>query len=115
LASILVVDDEPLIRQLVARILEGQGHTALQCSDAATALAVTEPLDLLIVDFVLPDMNGLELTAQLRDTRPTLPVILMSGYLPDPELTPPQPSTFMQKPMTPTAVIETVNAMLGGA
>jgi two-component system cell cycle sensor histidine kinase/response regulator CckA len=113
MATILVVDDEPPIRQLVARILERKGHTVIQCGDATTALTVTEPLDLLIVDFVLPDINGRELTAQLRETRPTLPVILMSGYLPDPELAPPPPSTFMQKPMTPTVVIETVDAMLG--
>lgn len=113
MATILVVDDEPPIRQLVARILERKGHTVIQCGDAASALAVTEPLDLLVVDFVLPDINGRELTEQLRATRPTLPVILMSGYLPDPELAPPAPSTFMQKPMTPTVVLETVDQMLG--
>lgn len=114
MATILVVDDEPPIRQLVARILERKGHRVLQCGDAASALAVTDPLDLLIVDFVLPDVNGRELTATMRETRETLPVILMSGYLPDPDLAPPAPSMFMQKPMTPTMVVESVNRMLTG-
>lgn len=114
MATILVVDDEPPIRQLVARILERKGHRVLQCGDSVSALAVTDAFELLIVDFVLPDMNGRDLTAQLRATRPTLPVILMSGYLPDPELAPPPPSMFMQKPMTPTMVVESVDTMLAG-
>jgi DNA-binding NtrC family response regulator len=111
-ATILVVDDEPPIRQLIARILERKGHRVIQCSDAATAMAVTDPIDLLLADFLLPDMNGLDLTAQLRQARPTLPVILMSGFLADPELAPPAPSTFMQKPMTPQVVVDTVDKML---
>lgn len=113
MATILVVDDEPPIRQLVARILERKGYRVIQCGDSASALAVTEPFDLLIVDFVLPDVNGRELTAKLRETREMLPVILMSGYLPDPALAPPPPSMFMQKPMTPTMVVESVEKMLG--
>ena len=113
MATILVVDDEPPIRQLVARILERKGHRVIQCGDAASALAVTDAVDLLLVDYVLPDINGRELTAQLRQTRPDLPVILMSGFLPDPELAPPAPSTFMQKPMTPHVVVDTVYQMLG--
>jgi DNA-binding response OmpR family regulator len=112
MATILVVDDEPPIRQLVARILERKGHRVIQCGDAASALAVTDAVDLLLVDYVLPDMNGRDLTAQLRAARPTLPVILMSGFLPDPDLAPPAPSTFMQKPMTPQVVVDTVDQML---
>lgn len=112
MATILVVDDEPPIRQLVARILERKGHQVIQCGDSASALAVTEALDLLVVDFVLPDGNGRDVTMALRNGRPTLPVILMSGYLPDPELAPPAPSTFLQKPMTPAALVEAVDALL---
>jgi two-component system cell cycle sensor histidine kinase/response regulator CckA len=112
MATILVVDDEPPIRLLVARILERQGHHVIQCGNAASALEVTEPVDLLLVDYVLPDINGRELTEKLRATRATLPVILMSGFLPDPELAPPAPSTFMQKPMTPQVLVDTVATML---
>jgi CheY-like chemotaxis protein len=114
MATILVVDDEPSIRQLVARILERQGHRVIVCGDGAAALAVTDALDLLVVDFVLPDINGQALTEQLRETRPGLPVILMSGYLPDPALAPPPPSIFMQKPMSPSVITQTVTQMLAG-
>jgi len=62
---------------------------------------------------VLPNVNGRELTEKFRERQPTLPVILMSGYLPSPDLAPPHPSAFMQKPMRTTMVVETVNKMLG--
>lgn len=114
MATILLVDDEPPIRQLVARILERQGHRVISCGDAAEALGVTDVVDLLLVDFVLPDLNGRVLTERLRERQPGLPVILMSGYLPDPALAPPAPSMFMQKPMTPTMVVESVDTMLAG-
>jgi len=113
MATILVVDDESSIQQLIARILARQGtHQVITCGDASEALAVTDPFDLLIVDFVLPHMNGRDLTAQLRTTRPGLPVILMSGYLPSPDLAPPPPSAFMQKPMRAEVILETVEKML---
>lgn len=112
MATILVVDDEPPIRQLVARILERKGHRVITCGDSTSALAVTDAIDLLIVDFVLPDLNGRELTNRLREQRPGLPVILMSGYLPDPDLAPPPPSVFLQKPMRPGLILETVDQML---
>ena len=112
MATILVVDDETSIQMLIARVLQRQGHRVITCGDSTEALAVTDAIDLLVVDFVLPQMNGRELTAELRKTRPGLPVVLMSGYLPSPDLAPPAPSTFMQKPMQTTVIIETVNKML---
>lgn len=66
MATILVVDDETPIRQLVGRILERKGHTVIQCGDATSALAITDSIDVLLVDFVLPDVNGRDLTARLR-------------------------------------------------
>jgi CheY-like chemotaxis protein len=112
MAVILVVDDEGPIQQLISRILERQGHRVITCGDASVALAVTEEFDLLIVDFVLPNMNGRDLTAELRKRRPGLPVILMSGYLPSPDLAPPPPSAFMQKPMRSGVIVDTVQKML---
>ena len=113
MATILVVDDEVPIQQLIARVLTRQGHRVITCGDAVAALAVTDPIDLLIVDYVLPNMNGRDLTAELRRQRSELPVILMSGYLPSPDLAPPPPSTFMQKPMRTDVIVEMVDKMLG--
>jgi len=112
MATILVVDDERAIQELMSRVLERRGHRVIVCGDAAAAMNVTDPLDLLVVDYVLPDVNGRDLTAWLRERRPDLPVILMSGYLPSPDLAPPPPSTFMQKPMRMGIIVETVERML---
>ncbi len=113
MATILVVDDEWAIQELISRVLERQGHRIITCGNAGEAMDVTDPLDLLIVDYVLPGVNGRDLTARLRERRPGLPVILMSGYLPSPDLAPPPPSTFMQKPMRMGVIAETVEEMLG--
>lgn len=112
MATILVVDDEGPIQQLISRILQRQGHRVITCGDALSALNVTDDFDLLIVDFVLPNMNGRDLTAEIRKKRPGLPVILMSGYLPSPDLAPPPPCSFMQKPMRADVILETVQKML---
>ena len=114
MATIVVVRGEPSIRQLSARFLGRQGHRGIICGDAVAALAVEDAIDLLIVDYVLPNVNGRELTEKFRERQPALPVILMSGYLPSPDLAPPPPSAFMQKPMRTTMVVETVNKMLAG-
>jgi len=113
MATILVVDDERAIQELMARVLEPHGHTVIACGDADAALRVTEPVDLLVVDYVLPKVNGRDLVARFRERRPGLPVVLMSGHLPSPELSPPPPSTFMQKPMRLSVIVETVERMLG--
>src|ERR1043166_3769641 len=99
MSTILVVDDEQPIRELVARVLSRRGHHVIVCGSAPEALAVTDPIDLLLVDLILPDMNGRDLTRLLRERRPNLPVVLMSGYLSEQDLMPPAPSIFLQKPM----------------
>lgn len=112
MSTILVVDDEPSIRQLVARVLERSGHRVFACQNAAEALAVQDPIDVLVVDLVLPEVNGRQLTEALRKRQPTLPVVLMSGFMSQRELMPGPPSTFLQKPMMPAAVVEAVEKLL---
>ena len=113
--NILVVDDEAAIRQLVARILERNGFAVRACATPHEALADSQPIDLLLVDLILPDMNGRTLAEKLRERHPHLPVILMSGYLPQHDLTPSPPSTFLQKPMKMADVLATVVEMIGPA
>jgi DNA-binding NtrC family response regulator len=113
-ATILLVDDEPAIRALVSRVLERHGHKVIVCAGATQALSNEDPIDLLLVDFSLPDMNGAQLTEQLRARMPALPVILMSGYPPS-DSTPEPPSSFLQKPMLPSAVVQAVEKLLAEA
>lgn len=81
---VLVVDDEPLLRRMAARVLERHGHTAHEASGGEEALQLAaqlgSPIDLLITDMGMPGMNGRELAQQMLAAHPGLSVLLMSGY-----------------------------------
>jgi two-component system cell cycle sensor histidine kinase/response regulator CckA len=81
---VLVVDDEPVVRRLVARLLEAEGFTVHEASDGAEALdrvrADGDLFDVIVSDIVMPRMNGVELLQTLSTFCPQLPVILISGY-----------------------------------
>lgn len=83
-ARILVVDDEPSVRRLTARVLEGEGFAVTEAEDGLEALHFIKSsgagLDVVISDIVMPRLNGVELLQSLTMAFPDLPVILMSGY-----------------------------------
>jgi DNA-binding response OmpR family regulator len=76
-----VVDDERVIADTLAMILNGAGFRALPFSDPLDALAAasTEPPNLLITDVVMPNMNGIQLAIRFRETYPECKVLLFSG------------------------------------
>jgi two-component system cell cycle sensor histidine kinase/response regulator CckA len=80
---VLVVDDEEAIRQLTRQTLETFGYTTLGASNGADAIVVLSesdpPVDLVLTDMMMPVMDGAALAAELAISRPTLPVIAMSG------------------------------------
>jgi len=82
-AKILVVDDEPVIRQLETTVLEELGHLVVQASngEAALRLAREEPPDLVLLDIMMPGLTGIEVCRQLREEKDTraIPVIVVSG------------------------------------
>ena len=83
--TLLVVDDEPLIRELETEILRRQGYTVLEAANAAEALrvaAATKTIHLLVTDVWMPGINGLDLARQFREVYPKIPVLIVSGSLP---------------------------------
>ncbi len=119
--SLLVVEDEPAVRQLVRRILTGQGHTVIEAGNASEALALVEQtnaqVDLLVADLVLPGMSGRELWEHLQARQPDLPVIYMSGYTQDAVIQHgvlQRRVNFLQKPFSPEALVAKVNQVLQG-
>jgi signal transduction histidine kinase len=82
---VLFVEDEPALRRLGARLLEGSGHRVRTAGSAeeALALAEVEVFDVLVTDVVMPGQSGVDLARALRAKRPTLPVVLVSGYTAD--------------------------------
>lgn len=83
-ATVMVVDDEPTIRMLVAEVLDDMGHTVLEAGDAAAAMrlfATGAHVDLLVTDVGLPgQMNGRQLADAIRLERPGMKVLFITGY-----------------------------------
>ena len=79
---VLVVDDEELVRDVVARMIEDLGYTPLVAADGMTALELAEQhhVDVALVDLSMPRMSGADVVMALRSLRPELPVVLCSGY-----------------------------------
>jgi DNA-binding response OmpR family regulator len=80
MATVLVVDDEPIVREVVVRYLEREGHTTLEASsgDAARGAIEQREPDLVILDVMLPRVDGLELCRWIR-SRSELPVIMLTA------------------------------------
>jgi CheY-like chemotaxis protein len=82
--TVLVVDDEPLVRVLIVEILEELGYRALEAEDAASALPVLESgerIDLMVTDVGLPNgINGRQLADAARCARPGLKILFITGY-----------------------------------
>lgn len=87
--KILVVDDEPVVRDLTVEILRRSGHAPRGVASAQLALDLLEhePFDLVVTDVVMPEMTGVELLDAVRELRPELPVVLMTGGSQEPERT----------------------------
>jgi CheY-like chemotaxis protein len=81
---ILIVDDEPEIRNLVRMLVEREGYRVAEAGDGREALRVLEERllepELMLTDIVMPGMNGLALAARVHQIRPRLPVIFMTGF-----------------------------------
>lgn len=80
--SILVVDDELLIRDLLYDFFNNQGWQIVVAENGEKALELLkgQSFDLVLSDIKMPELDGLRLTARLRETHPDLPVILMTGF-----------------------------------
>jgi CheY-like chemotaxis protein len=82
-ASILIVDDENLVRSATAEMLREMGHQVIEAATGSAALErlnSREEIDLLITDYLMPGMRGSEVAEEARIIRPGLPVLLLTGY-----------------------------------
>ena len=119
--TILLAEDDEVLRTLTARILTSQGYNVLEASDGVEALRVAEKyggaLDLLTTDMVMPSMGGHDLANELSARRPGLKVLFVSGYTDDAvgrgELQP--GDAFLQKPVDPRVLARKVRQMLDGS
>ncbi|MDT5099795.1 MAG: two-component system, OmpR family, response regulator [Mycobacterium sp.] len=79
--NVLVVDDEPVLAELVSMALRYEGWEIATASDGATAIALAKdnPPDVVVLDVMLPDMSGLEVLRKLRERIPRLPLLLLTA------------------------------------
>jgi PAS domain S-box-containing protein len=113
--QILLVEDDPDMRNLVVRILQDAGYSTSAAATYAEAMQLFEcepaRFDLLFSDIVLPDRNGIELADEIRKKSPDLPVLLYSGYRNQRERwsnLDRKGYRFLQKPFTVTSLISAV-------
>jgi nitrogen-specific signal transduction histidine kinase len=81
--TILVVEDDQSVRLLVREVLEELGYAAIEAAEAETAIPILSsrrPIDLMISDVGLPDMNGRQLAEIARAHRPRMPILFVTGY-----------------------------------
>jgi len=83
--TVLVVDDEIAVLSLTNMMLSRYGYTVITAASGKEALHLFEvwpdlKVDLLLVDIIMPEMNGIELAARLREVRPEVPVLYFSAY-----------------------------------
>lgn len=117
---VLVVDDEPGVRALARRILEGGGYGVIEAGNGAEALAVMESsarVDFLMADLDMPVMRGEEMAKKIRALRPDLRVLYVTAHSEQlfkdrPELI--DGEAFLDKPFTVRGLLEAVSLLKAG-
>ena len=119
--TILLVEDSAALRDMTAEILTSHGYRVITAEDAFAALDVLKSdseIDLLLTDVVLPNMSGGELAQRVRQERPTVKVLFMSGYTADAVAghgVAVEGSLLLDKPFTGAGLLATVRKALDGS
>jgi CheY-like chemotaxis protein len=118
---ILLVEDDAAVRDFLRSVLEDHGYHVVEALDGKDALEIARkqrhPIHLLITDVVMPGMNGKELSERLRQERPGLKVIFLSGYSTDVighRGVLERDVAFLQKPVSPEILAAKVHDVLNG-
>jgi signal transduction histidine kinase len=110
--TILLVEDNEMLRALACELLRSGGYTVLEARDGADALQITQryhgPIHLLLTDMVMPEMGGRELAQRMRARRTGMKVLYMSGYAPEGGTDDP----FIPKPLEADTVMRKVRELL---
>jgi two-component system cell cycle sensor histidine kinase/response regulator CckA len=107
----LLVEDDPLVRAMAARGLVEAGYSVLEAGHGRAALELVRSnagqVDIVITDIGMPEMNGQELGRRLREERPDIPVLYMTGYGEISDVSP-----LLRKPFAPDRLVHSVNEVL---
>ena len=113
---ILLDEDEAVVRNLVRLMLSKEGYAVLTANDGQEALELCEkfkdPIHLLLTDMQMPRMNGLELAERIREQRPEIKIMIMSGQTASTILEENTPDAFLGKPFIPPTLLRCVQRVL---
>ena len=118
--TVLVAEDEPMVRRLICSVLKERGYTVLEAEDGLAASRLAEqyngPIHLLITDVVMPAMSGQELTKRVKASRPGTKILYISGYTEEAisrfgALD--EGAFFLEKPFTPDSLARKIREILG--
>ena len=122
--TVLVVDDEEVVRIIMVQVLQDNGYTVLEASDGLEALRIakehTGRIDLLLTDVKMPGMNGLELAARLLSNRPEMTVLYVSSHadstrqiqLQEGQFIIEPGANFLHKPFSPDGLLQKVRHVM---
>ncbi len=114
---LLLVDDDPLVRELIGEQLRCAGFSVTVCGEGRTAIERLDSglaVDLLLTDFSMPEMNGVTLAREARKRRPLLPVVVLTGYVSEAaDAAGDADFALLRKPIDSAALIGRVVAMIG--
>ncbi|MGV3606026.1 MAG: PAS domain S-box protein [Planctomycetaceae bacterium] len=117
--TILLAEDEPVVRQMVRYTLEAHGYNVIEAENGKHALELSaefgSPIHLLLTDVVMPEMGGRQLAAVLRERRPGIQVVFMSGYIADDSFLSEQNEEsefFLQKPFSSRTLVQKIRFAL---
>jgi two-component system response regulator MprA len=123
MANVLVVDDEPDVLDALARAIRLAGHKVTKASDAADALRRCEDhsFDVVVLDYIMPSMSGIELLNRIRDYQPTIRSVIVSGKI-DTQLSEDavveelrdriEADAYLHKPLNNQRLLDTINVLL---
>lgn len=80
LQTVLVIDDDPLVHRLIERSLQGQALARVEFAVPEEGVLDLDGIEMVFLDYGLPVRNGLEILEEIRESRPDLPVIFMTGF-----------------------------------
>ena len=117
--TVLVVEDDEMVRKLAHKVLKDYGYKVLVAENGKEGLKICEknkgPIHLMLTDVVMPEMGGRKLADHLKDSRPEIKVIYMSGYTDNTIVHHgilDKGMNFIQKPFTPETLAAKVRGML---
>jgi CheY-like chemotaxis protein len=120
-ANVLVIEDDPSVRRVVCRVLEGAGHATLEAGNGreGVTLVIRVRPDLVITDLLMPEQEGMETIHQIKDFDATIPIIAISTLVGDGEYSPLSDARMLgadlslEKPFAIEALLAAVNELLG--